>query len=202
MYKTKPRKYDLQALLTKVPQSAGKLHSVRREQWPVDRPLTANQKVFAEELARGETQVTAAMRAGIKNYNNGDVSRLTRQPNIQKAIADARIAQALATGMNRQKFMEMLQDAFDTAKLMAEPASMVSAAREIGKACGYYEPQKVQVSVTGAIAVKELNRMSDSELLRLIEQGAAAGMEQLEAQEAQDDTPLLEDDTPLLEDDS
>jgi uncharacterized protein YunC (DUF1805 family) len=54
------------------------------------------------------------------------------------------------------------------AKLMAEPATMVSAAREIGKMCGYYEPTKVDVAlnVTGAL---KLEQMSDADLYKMIE---------------------------------
>ena len=42
--------------------------------------------------------------------------------------------------MTRKKVMDMLLESYDMAKLMAEPASMVSAAREIEKMCGYYAP--------------------------------------------------------------
>jgi phage terminase small subunit len=52
---------------------------------------------------------------------------------------------------------------------MAEPASMVSAWREIGKMCGYYEPvtKKVDITVTQN-GFKRLERLSDAELLELI----------------------------------
>ena len=71
--------------------------------------------------------------------------------------------------------MDMLLESYDMAKLSAEPASMVSAAREIGRLCGYYEPRKVQLDVTvqGSIAMGRLNALSDAELLRLIESGGS-----------------------------
>jgi hypothetical protein len=72
--------------------------------------------------------------------------------------------------------MDMLIESFDMAKLMAEPASMVSAAREIGKMCGYYEPVRVKMDMTvnGEVAVRQLNAMTDGELLKLITGGTQA----------------------------
>lgn len=58
---------------------------------------------------------------------------------------------------------------------MAEPATMVSGWREIGKMCGYFEPKKVDinVNVTGNVIHQRLNQLSDAELLKIIqEQGA------------------------------
>ena len=80
--------------------------------------------------------------------------------------------------MTRKKVMDMHLEAFEMAKLMAEPASMVSAAREIGRMCGYYEPVKhtVDVNVKGEVAVRQLNAMSDSDLLKLITGGAALSL--------------------------
>ena len=68
--------------------------------------------------------------------------------------------------------MDMLIEAYDTAKLLSEPASMVSAAREIGKMCGMYnEVKKVEVSVTGDIMLYKMNQLSDEDLVRLISEG-------------------------------
>jgi hypothetical protein len=71
----------------------------------------------------------------------------------------------------------MLKDAFDTAKLMSEPASMVAAAREIGKMAGYYEPQKKIIDInlnTGKGTVAELSRMTDEQLAEMVEKAARA----------------------------
>ena len=46
----------------------------------------------------------------------------------------------------------------------------------IGQMCGYFEPikKKIELSVTGEVVMKRMEQMSDTELLRLLEQGAPA----------------------------
>ena len=58
---------------------------------------------------------------------------------------------AEASQMTRKKVIDMQLEAFERAKLIDEPASMVSAAREIGKICGFYEPKKVELTVNGTV---------------------------------------------------
>lgn len=140
-----------------------------------DKPLTEKQRAFAREYARGNSVPNAMARAG---YSTADYSlgyRLIKMPNVLKIIDAERRAFEEENAMSRKKVMDMLLESYDMAKLSAEPASMVSAAREIGKLCGYYEPRKVQVDVNvqGSIAMGRLNALSDAELLKLIESGDA-----------------------------
>ena len=136
-----------------------------------DKPLTAQQAAFAVAWASGESVSSAALRAGYSQDSIG--YRLIRMPNVRRAYDIEKAKYEEACQMTRKRVMDMLIESFDMAKLMAEPASMVSAAREIGKMCGYYEPVKVKmdVSVTGEVAVRQLNAMSDAELLKLITGG-------------------------------
>ena len=79
--------------------------------------------------------------------------------------------------MDRKKVIDMQLEAYEMAKTMAEPATMVSAAREIGKICGLYEPKKVEVSVNGSVQheIHRFEAMSDDELLKLLSQGYQGG---------------------------
>ena len=76
--------------------------------------------------------------------------------------------------MTRKKVMDGFLEAIDMAKLMAEPATMVSGWREIAKMCGYMAPveHKMKVDVTGNIVLDRMNSMSDAELLKVITAGA------------------------------
>lgn len=67
----------------------------------------------------------------------------------------------------------MLLAAFETARERAEPAAMVSAARELGRMMGFYAPARVkaQVDVAKLAARDQFERMSDAELLALVEAG-------------------------------
>lgn len=137
-----------------------------------NKPLTPQQLIFVKAWASGESIKTASARAG---YND-DASyayRMTVMPNILKIYREEKVKYEAACDMSRQKVMDGLLEAVEMAKLMAEPATMVSGWREIGKMCGYYEPTKVQVdvNVSGEVSVRQLNNMSDAELLKLIKGG-------------------------------
>ena len=142
-----------------------------------DKPLTEMQRHFVREWAKGETIRTASARAG---YNAGDsiAYRMVKMPNILKMYREEKAKYEQAAQMSRKKVMDMHLEAFEMAKLMSEPASMVSAAREIGRMCGYYEPVKhvVEHNHSGELTLRQLSGMSDVELMKLMKA----------------DTPLLE----------
>lgn len=133
-----------------------------------DKPLTANQLLFAQAWAAGESISSACLRAGYADDGMG--YRMARMPNIRRVYDAEKRKYEEACQMTRKKVMDMHLEAFEMAKLMAEPASMVSAAREIGRMCGYYEPIKhtVDVNVKGEVTVRTLNNMSDAELLKFL----------------------------------
>lgn len=140
-----------------------------------DKPLTDKAKAFVRYWAQGESVSSAAIKAG---YGDGAsyAYRLVHLPKV-KALYDAeKKAYEEAANMSRKKVMDMLVEAYDMAKLMAEPSSMVSAAREIGKMCGYYEPVKktLEINVNGATLAKKMDQMSDEELQAMIVEGMTA----------------------------
>ena len=139
----------------------------------VNKPLTDKQKQFVQQWAKGDSLQNAALRAGYSD--DGVAYRLARQPNILAYKAQFEAKYEEAAQMTRKKVMDMHLEAFEMAKLMSEPATMVSAAREVGKMCGYYAPVevKMKVDVTGNIMVDRLNSMSDAELLKVITSGNA-----------------------------
>ncbi len=145
-----------------------------------DKPLTDKQKAFIKFWAEGESLTTAAVKAG---YNDGPsiAYRMARMPNVLALKAKYEAKYEEAAQMTRKKVMDMHLEAFEMAKLMAEPATMVSAAREVGKMCGYYAPveHKIKVDITGNIILDRMNSMSDAELLKVISQGAANASPQL-----------------------
>jgi CRISPR/Cas system-associated exonuclease Cas4 (RecB family) len=141
-----------------------------------DKPLTEKQRAYAVARARGESVPNAMAIAG---YNE-QVSygyRLDKMPNVQRLIQQEQALYAEAAQMDRKKVIDMQLEAYEMAKTMAEPATMVSAAREIGKICGLYEPKKVEVSVNGSVRheIHRFEAMSDDELLKLLSQGYQGG---------------------------
>lgn len=140
-----------------------------------DKPLTDKQRAFVQLWAQGESITSASVRAG---YNDGAsiAYRMVKMPNVLKLYHEEKAKYEAAGDMTRKKVMDMLLESYDMAKLMAEPASMVSAAREIGKMCGYYAPveSRVKVDVSGNVMLDRLNNLSDAELLKLISDGSAS----------------------------
>ncbi len=137
-----------------------------------DKPLTEKQKQFVKFWAQGDTISNAALRASFADTGIG--YRLARAPNILKLYNQEKALYEEAAQITRKSVMDMHMEAFDMAKLMAEPSTMVAAARELGKMAGYYAPveHKVKMDITGNIMIDKMNSLSDAELLKIISQGA------------------------------
>lgn len=135
-----------------------------------DKPLTEKQKLFVRFLAEGDNIPNSMHRAGY-NEQPSYGYRMVKMPNIQRALAQYQEEYRKASELSKRDVMDMLKESYEMAKLMSEPATMVSAAREIGKMCGYYEPKKVQVdiSVNGHVKFEQL---SDTELFAMIDKAA------------------------------
>jgi len=151
---------------------------------PVDQPLTEKQRSFVRNLASGDTQKNAYLRAGYnlkEGSGPGSLSymyRMLEQPNIQAALKVERDAYIAQSNMTKKKVMDGLLEGIEMAKLMSEPMTMISGWREVGKLCGFYEPtrHKVDISVNGTMVLEQMNSLSDEELLKLIENGTAQAL--------------------------
>jgi phage terminase small subunit len=152
------------------------------------RPLTTKQRDFVREWARGEVISTACARADL-HVSEG--YRLAKDPAILKLYNEEKRLYEDAAQMSRKKVMDMLQDAFDCAKLVCEPASMVAAARELGKMCGYYEQKIVVEHKIGGKLLDRMSTMTDEQLLEIMETG---GGETIigEARRIADESHMLE----------
>lgn len=142
---------------------------------PADKPLTDMQKAFVKFWAEGDSIAAAMHRAGY-NEQPSYGYRMAKMPNVLAEYNRIKQAFEDAAQMSRKKVMDMLLESYDMAKLMAEPATMVSSAREIGRMCGYYEPvkQKLEISVNGQIVHKKLESMDTEDLIKMVTEGMAA----------------------------
>lgn len=128
--------------------------------------LTEKQDKVVEGVLNGKSKRQAVKDAGLSPTSSHVV---TTNPDVQRALSEARSNLAKATAMTRPQVLEMFEEAFDMAKLASEPSSMVAAAREIGKMLGYYEPEtvKVELSMAQARLQSKFEAMSDAELLEI-----------------------------------
>lgn len=140
-----------------------------------DKPLTEKQKLFVKLWAQGETILAASLKAGYADHGTY-AYRMVRMPNVLALYDAEKRAYEEAAGMSRKKVMDMLLESYQAAKTLDEPSSMVSAAREIGRMCGYYEPVRVkhEVSVEGKLLVERVNSLTDEQLIDMIAQASAA----------------------------
>lgn len=140
-----------------------------------DKPLTEKQKLFVKLWAQGETILAASLKAGYADHGTY-AYRMVRMPNVLALYDAEKRAYEEAAGMSRKRVMDMLLESYQAAKTLDEPSSMVSAAREIGRMCGYYEPVRVkhEVSVEGKMLVERVNALSDEQLIEMIAQASAA----------------------------
>lgn len=154
-----------------------------------DKPLTEKQKLFAKYYAEGDSIPNAMQRAGY-NEQPSYGYRLVKMPNVKREIAKYQAEYQKAAELSKRDVMDMLKESYEMAKLMNEPSTMVSAAREIGKMCGYYEPTKVQIDVNNTTRVK-FEQLSDAELFAMIEK-ASQELEEVEIQALEDQSGASE----------
>jgi hypothetical protein len=135
-----------------------------------NKPLTEKAKLFVKYWAQGESIASASARAG---YGDGAsyAYRLVHFPQAVALYNEEKRLYEEASQMTRKQVMDGLLEGIEMAKLMAEPANVISGWREIGKMCGYYEPVKKQISLTvnGEVVLRKMESMSDADLMKLLE---------------------------------
>lgn len=77
-----------------------------------------------------------------------------------------------AANMSRKKVMDGMLEAIDLARILEKPTAMISGWKEVGRMCGFYEPDRKEITlnVQGAQLEKELKSLPREELYRLMEQ--------------------------------
>ncbi|MBK7001817.1 MAG: terminase small subunit [Rhodoferax sp.] len=133
--------------------------------------LSPRQERFALAYVQHHNASLACREAG---YSAGCASvtavRLLRNDSISRRIQALEATAAQELGVTRQRFLNGLLEAVELAKEKGEPMAMVAAWREIGKACGFYQAErvKVDVNVAGSLEIGRMNQLSDGELLSII----------------------------------
>ena len=140
-------------------------------------PLSPKQARFVQEYQVDGNGAQAALRAGY-GPSGAKVAacRLLTRPNVMEALSIGRSAYAEKLAITRADIVSKLLEAFEMAKMKSEPMGMVRAASELARLLGLLAPAKVAVdlNVAGQLDLNHLNRLSDAELLAIIESGRAA----------------------------
>lgn len=137
------------------------------DQWVMNSQRRAR---FVQEYLVDANGRAAAVRAGYAPAGaHVTASRLLRDPKVAAALSAGHAEKRAELRIDRQDIVAALQTAYDLAKGQGNPAAMVSAAREIGRLCGLYEPEKRVIATSPITAM--LSGMTDAELLALVEAG-------------------------------
>lgn len=165
-----------------------------------DKPLTELERRLVKEIADGNAVITSAIRAGYENTPSlkKNIYDVVAKPNVAREIARLREAVTQSRQFTREKAFDMLQEAFDMGKLMAEPMAMVGATREMIKMAGYNAPIKVDLSVSGSVQIEKMNQLSDAQLLEIMSKAENVEMLHDKAVGAPmlEHTPADDGDTP------
>lgn len=159
------------------------------ERWNPNKPLTVKQRAFAKFWAQGESIGNAMHKAGFAPGSNALGWKLARIPQVLALYEEEKRLYEEASQMTRKRVMDGLLEAIDHAKLINEPGSMVSGWKVVAQMCGYLEPVKrrVELNVTGNITYQDMNKLSDVELLKMIEMKATQQLEAIEMVEETDE---------------
>jgi phage terminase small subunit len=133
-------------------------------------PLSDQDRKFCQNFLLGMTATQAAKAAGYLNPEN-DGKNLIARVEVQQLIAAEQAAYRDASGVSRKAVTDGMLEAIDMARTMADPQTMLIGYRELAKMHGYYAPEvrRVQVDVNGTVQVQHLERLSDAELLKLMD---------------------------------
>jgi hypothetical protein len=141
--------------------------------------LTAKQQRFVDEYLVDGNGTRAAVAAGYGRAGARVRAHALTKRNevVMAAIAARQWIDSHRLQISRQDVIGGLQEAFVMAREQREPSAMVSAARELGRLMGFYEPLRHAVEVTAVTnmeLMRRLHTMSDAELSALAAPEAAA----------------------------
>jgi len=129
--------------------------------------LTEKQDAYVEAVLDGEPKSKAAKAAGYA----APPAVIERSDDVAHALHFARSELSSATQVRRADMIEVMLDAIQIARTMADPTAMIAGAREISKVLGFYEPEKKIIELTGnqQRVQQQFSQLSDQELLEIIE---------------------------------
>ena len=134
--------------------------------------LSLKQSRFIVEYLIDLNGAQAAIRAGYSpRCAKEQASRLLTYAHVQAEIEGRNRDIKVRLEISRDNVLEGFQEAYEMAKSSNNPGAMTGANRELGKMCGYYEPdkKKIEVSQTGGIQyLRHLESLSDEELFAML----------------------------------
>jgi len=134
--------------------------------------LTLKQYRFIDEYLIDLNGAQAAIRAGYSpKCAKEQASRLLTYAHVQAEIEKRNRDIEIRLEISRETVMEGFQEAYEMAKSSNNPGAMTGANRELGKMCGYYEPDKKKIEISqteGMGHFRYLESLSDEVLMEML----------------------------------
>lgn len=132
---------------------------------------TPKQEKYVQARAKGQSRGQSAIIAGyaVEGLESPALSKIEGTPTVQERLAEIRAETAKNTKVTKEDVVQMLLDAAEMARVMADPNGMVAAARELGKMLGFYAPEvkKVTHGLDKGSLRQVMEELSDEDLQRL-----------------------------------
>lgn len=130
--------------------------------------LKPSKKAVADALLDGATVKKAAEAAGLCLSS---AEKIKSAEDVRQYLSQSRAELANVTQLKRGDIIVGIMDAIETAKLIADPGSMIRGYAEIAKMLGLYAPEvkKVEISMTQRAIANKYEGMSDEDLLKIAE---------------------------------
>lgn len=128
--------------------------------------IDEKRKIVADALLEGASKPDALRAAG---YHPSNADTVMRQEDIQQYIAQARGELEDVTTLRRLDVINVFLEAIDMARTLADPAQMINGAKEVGKMMGFYEPERIDIHVSGSAQAmaSKFKQLTDEELYEI-----------------------------------
>lgn len=128
--------------------------------------ILAKQQAYADAIVCGASKKDAAAAAG---YHLSSMNNVQRQEEVQLLVNEARSELREISTIKKLDVLDIMIEAIDMARTLADPAQMINGAREVGRMMGFYEPDrlKIELSADTNTLAKQFKGMTDSELYEI-----------------------------------
>ena len=135
--------------------------------------MTPRHERFVQEYLIDRNGAAAAARAGYSPHTARQIAyELLTRRDVAEAVRQGEAELATKAQLAREEVLRGLLAAIDMARQQGDPGAMIAGWREIGRMCGYYAPERKQITLSGEShrLRTQLEGMSDADLI-----GIAAG---------------------------
>lgn len=132
--------------------------------------LTTRQRAFVDAYSVDGNAARAARAAGYAESSAKVIAcRLTKDNRIAAEIAKRRAANAEKLEITKEQVLAQIVEAINIAREQQNPAAMISGCVQLAKLCGFFEPEKVTLALSGEgdRLQAKFAAMSDAELFEI-----------------------------------